>query len=371
MCTLYSFRRQRRWLLYAKCERLVYPAMRVGLGIKDEGRCFGRRKISCHRRSFHVETDLCLLHYTITVTWRPAAFQRSDETMTTHARSLPSFAQAFNGDHPIGSISGGNNSLPPIHSHSPPVSSRRAKSPQGLTRSRHPSEEERSVGRKRPRSEVTSSVRDEEPSDSERDSRFIRVKEEEDLGMLDDTPPQQRIILDPTGAPPPSSIQPSAKKRRITVSGPALNTDVRAPADSTTPISPAVSMGFSINNPGAIEQVRSMITVKQKQKALIEQRRASVVGSPNLGAAVPPPALCEERAAPVKAPPPTTRQRRSPNNNTRRVANGTQVRPPSPVPVPALQQPPPPVATQNSLPPPPISFARRRAEQLGGRRKTC
>lgn len=183
--------------------------------------------------------------------------------------------------------------------------------------------------------------------------------------MSDDTPPQQRIILDQTGAPPPSSIRPSAaKKRRVTVSGaPQLNTDVRVPADqsSSTPISPVVMV--MRDNP---ELVRSMITVKQKQKALIEQRRGSVVSSPSIPAA-PPPSLVlpEERAAPAK-PPPTARQRRSPNstNNTRRAANGAQVRPPSPPPV----SQPPPVASQHALPPPPISFARRRAEQLGGRR---
>lgn len=183
--------------------------------------------------------------------------------------------------------------------------------------------------------------------------------------MLDDTPPpQQRIILDQTGAPPPSSIQPSAaKKRRVTVSGPPmLNTDVRSPADQ---ISPVVMPGFTMDNPSAIEQVRSMINIKQKQKALIEQRRGSIVGSPSIPA--PSLALTEERVAPAK-PPAGARQRRSPNsgnNNTRRNANGAQVRPPSPPPVVQSST----VAGQNSLPPPPISFARRRAEQLGGKRK--
>jgi hypothetical protein len=111
-----------------------------------------------------------------------------------------------------------------------------------------------------------------------------------------------------------------------------------------------------------------MITVKQKQKALIEQRRGSVVNSPSIPSGAPASlaAAAEERVAPAKAPAPA-RQRRSPNstNNARRAANGAQVRPPSPAPVTQ----PPPVASQNSLPPPPISFARRRAEQLGGRRK--
>ncbi|KAJ7696078.1 hypothetical protein B0H17DRAFT_417394 [Mycena rosella] len=295
--------------------------------------------------------------------------------MTTHApHSLPSFAQAFSGEPPLGSISSGNNSLPPIHTRSPPSLSRRAKSPQGQPRSRHPSEEDRIAGRKRSRTEITSTARDDEPSDSDRDSpRLVRIKEEQDQDMLDDSP-QQRIILDQTGAPPPSSVQPSAaKKRRVTVSGaPQLNTDVRASAESSsTPISPVV-MGFTImrDNPSAIEQVRSMITVKQKQKALIEQRRGSVVGSPCIPSGPPPSlALADERAAAAKAPA-NARQRRSPNstNNTRRAANGAQARPPSPPPPAPVVQPPP-VASQNALPPPPISFARRRAEHLGGKRK--
>ncbi|KAJ7147517.1 hypothetical protein C8R43DRAFT_1097201 [Mycena crocata] len=292
--------------------------------------------------------------------------------MTTHAsHSLPSFAQTFSAEPPLGSISSGNNSLPPIHTREPPVLSRRAKSPQ---RSRHTSEEDRVAGRKRSRTEVTSTAREDEPDDSDRGSpRLMRIKEEQDQEMSDENP--HRMILDQTGAPPPSSIQPSAaKKRRVTISGaPQLNTDVRAPADqsSSTPISPVV-MGFTIlrDNPGAIEQVRSMITVKQKQKALIEQRRGSVVGSPSIGTGGIPPALAaaaEERA--VAKPPASARQRRSPNSgsNTRRATNG-QGRPPSP-PAPAPVAQPPPAVAQNSLPPPPISFARRRAEQLGGRKK--
>ncbi|KAJ6619507.1 hypothetical protein B0H10DRAFT_2163925 [Mycena sp. CBHHK59/15] len=282
--------------------------------------------------------------------------------MTTHGpHSLPSFAQAFS-DPSLGSISSGNNSLPPIHTREPPALSRRAKSPPRQSRSRHNSEEDRLAGRKRPRTEITS--RDDGPSDSDRDSpHLIRIKEEQDQDMLDPSPPpQHRIILDSTGAPPPSSIQPSAsKKRRVTISGaPQLNTNVRAPADpgSSTPISPVV-MGFTImrDNPSAIEQVRSMITVKQKQKALIEQRRGSVASSPSVGTAPPPPlVLPEERAASAKAPA-SARQRRSPNsgNGTRRTANGNgNGSGPRPL---------------NSLPPPPISFARRRAEQLGGRKK--
>ncbi|KAJ7175773.1 hypothetical protein C8R46DRAFT_69114 [Mycena filopes] len=276
--------------------------------------------------------------------------------MTTQAaqHSLPSFAQAFSSEAALGSISSGNNSLPPIHSR----------------RQRSPRSDERAAGRKRARTEAT---RDDAHDDDE-DGRDMRIKQED---MLDDTPPPpHRILLDHSAAPPPSSTQPSAaKKRRVTVSGPPmLNTDVRAAAGDA--ISPVV-MGLGNimrDNPQAVEQVRSMINVKQKQKALIEQRRGSVVSSPSIGPGqMPSPlvALVEERdrerervaaMAPAKPSASAQRQRRSPNSNTRRA--GAPVRPPTPPPVLVPSQ-----QGQNSLPPPPISFARRRAEQLGGRRK--
>ncbi|KAF9046415.1 hypothetical protein BJ165DRAFT_1527513 [Panaeolus papilionaceus] len=82
---------------------------------------------------------------------------------------------------------------------------------------------------------------------------------------------------------PPSALMP-LKKRRVTVSGTPphpLSIDVRPHHDQTasTPISPVV-MGFTVqrDNPKEMEQVRSMLTVKQKQKALIEQRRGSAAG---------------------------------------------------------------------------------------------
>ncbi len=51
-------------------------------------------------------------------------------------------------------------------------------------------------------------------------------------------------------------------------------------------------MGFTIqqDDPTAIEQVRSMLNLKQKQKALIESRRGSVVGlADGMGGAASPP----------------------------------------------------------------------------------
>lgn len=208
--------------------------------------------------------------------------------------------------------------------------------------------------------------------------------------MLDPTPPPPVRTLtasDTGGAPPPSSLypHPPSKKRRVTISGAPhpLNTDVRVPVDQTnsTPISPVV-MGFTIkrDNPSAIEQVRSMITVKQKQKALIEQRRGSVAGilSPSVATGNPMPTV---EVIPTKTTPSSRTLRRSPNTGAsgRRPANNPsqgKPRPPSPSPVtvpsqqPAAPPPPPaqPVAA-HSLPPPPISFARRRAGLLGANLK--
>lgn len=210
--------------------------------------------------------------------------------------------------------------------------------------------------------------------------------------MLDPSPPPpdkpggQRLAHDFGGAPPPSSLLPSPmKKRRMTVSGAphALNTDVRAPADQTnsTPISPVV-MGFTIqrDNPSAVEQVRSMITVKQKQKALIEQRRGSVAGvmSPNMTANNPSPAPVEERISSTSKPPsvPVRTTRRSPNMAaaSRRPPNSSaqshgNPRAPSPNSTSQQQLQVPSQASHHSLPPPPISFAKRRAAQMGGKKK--
>ena len=145
-------------------------------------------------------------------------------------------------------------------------------------------------------------------------------------------------------------------------------------------------MGFTIkrDNPSAIEQVRSMITVKQKQKALIEQRRGSAAGivSPQLNGNPVSSAPTEERILTSTKPSVSTRpSRRSPNTaaGARRPTTnqtGGNPRPPSPNPIipsqQALQVPSQQslqVPSQQSLAPPPISFARSRARQLGVRKK--
>ena len=168
---------------------------------------------------------------------------------------------------------------------------------------------------------------------------------------------------------------PFSKKRRVTVSGPQpqpLRIDVRPNPEqpASTPISPVV-MGFKVqrDNPNAMEQVRSMITVKQKQKALIEQRRGSVAGLMSPVANTPPTPVEERSKIPPPPPAPSSNNRtsrRSPNTGTgvRRLNNNSQPqRVPSPQP--SQQQTPP----THSLPPPPISFARRRAAQLGVKKK--
>lgn len=229
-------------------------------------------------------------------------------------------------------------------------------------------------------------------------------------------PSQPRISHESSGAPPPSLLGPPSKKRRVTISGGPhpLNTDVRAPSldpSNSTPISPAV-LGFTIgrDDPAAIEQVRSMLTVKQKQKALIEQRRGSVAGIMNVS---PNPLSNEQRRGSVAGiltvasngnsprpagatrlslgatlsaeertilpQPPSRGSRRSPNSSaapraSHRLANAASapsqnvtVSPPSPsrmiVPSQSVQMTPNPEG--NNLPPPPISFARRRAGQFG------
>jgi hypothetical protein len=93
-------------------------------------------------------------------------------------------------------------------------------------------------------------------------------------------------------------------------------------------------MGFKVqrDNPNAMEQVRSMITVKQKQKALIEQRRGSVAGLMSPVANTPPTPV-EDRNISSKIPPPppapssnNCTSHRSPNTGTgvRRLNNNSQ-----------------------------------------------
>ncbi|KZP33508.1 hypothetical protein FIBSPDRAFT_943306 [Athelia psychrophila] len=347
--------------------------------------------------------------------------------MATHhsspPQSLPSFAQAFSSSS-LSNIHAAGNSLPPIQArpsferfnHHPSPSSREHSRNASIERAPPPSH-------KRARDDEETSA---SHSGSDRASP-VRIKEEEDHDMPDASPPppppppasrmtlsRPSIDMGSTGSPMPGFLGPPSKKRRTTVTGGphALNTNIhRAPSQdanggNTTPISPSVIspavMGFTIGrDEAAIEQVRSMLTVKQKQKALIEQRRGSVAGilgaQPNHASL-----LAEQRRGSVagiltvtpsgnspRAPGVTrlsagivnnhTTKRRSPKagSTITRRAPPTDLCPPTPsptilsVPLTAshppvqIQSATPPESAANQLPPPPISFARRRASQFG------
>ncbi|KDQ62577.1 hypothetical protein JAAARDRAFT_44883 [Jaapia argillacea MUCL 33604] len=278
-----------------------------------------------------------------------------------------------------------------------------------------------------PPSRTGSKYDDQSDSERPRSPRMVRVKEEEERDALESPPPpprsgqsSQHTFQDVSGAPTPSSVRPQpSKRRRVTISGIShpLNTNLPpAPSERTTPISPVV-MGFTLNrdDPAAIEQVRSMITVKQKQKALIEQRRESAAGLISTGAhnnaapsvnVVNPSSASGDRER-LAVPSISGRTGgRSPtaagsstsgggahrgsvasiaiaaSNQSGTINSPRSQRPPSPS---ALA-----VPTQNphshiqdpssfsqgsgganptTLPPPPISFARRRAGQIGGMKK--
>ncbi|KJA24085.1 hypothetical protein HYPSUDRAFT_200894 [Hypholoma sublateritium FD-334 SS-4] len=115
----------------------------------------------------------------------------------------------------------------------------------------------------------------------------------------DDPPVKQE---DP--APPPSALMPAPKKRRVTVSGAPqpLHIDVPPALPASTPISPVV-IGFPVHrdNPAAMDQVRSMLSVKQKQKALIEQRRGSAAGPLSPATPGDPPSSTPRPARPSPA----------------------------------------------------------------------
>ncbi|EPQ51009.1 hypothetical protein GLOTRDRAFT_141168 [Gloeophyllum trabeum ATCC 11539] len=355
--------------------------------------------------------------------------------MATHApQSLPSFAQAFSTPS-LNSISSKSNALPPIQNRLPSMEDanhRRVDSPPVQDESRHAAADglpkRSSLKRAHPGGSSASGKHDNDTSDSERhrSPRLVRIKEEQEHDPVDrHTPPSAQSsqqfhgsLQDTSSAPPPSSAYPNPpKRRRVTISGthPSLNINVqRAGSEHATPVSPVV-MGFTLNrdDPAAIEQVRSMLSVKQKQKALIEQRRGSVAGVmsvPGQSAGPPavnvvnPPSVSDEpgrkstragrsppnppgsslisgRRATIAAPStsqrsppqaPTHHHRPSPPNIQTQTAHAhnpsTPIRTNHPEPPPSFTEAPG-GPLPNALPPPPISFARRRAAQLGGVKK--
>ncbi|KIJ64471.1 hypothetical protein HYDPIDRAFT_89929 [Hydnomerulius pinastri MD-312] len=312
-------------------------------------------------------------------------------------QSLPSFAQAFSTSS-LSNISSNNNALPPIQSQSY-ERTRHTHSPPSQDPSRHTSVEQTRNSRKRSREDAPHLARGDSASDGRQSPKAVRIKEEEDRDVLQgppqSPPPSNEISQDPSPAP---TAHPSSKKRRVTVSGTphALNTSIRSSVDpsASTPISPVV-IGLPIgDDPAAREQVRSMLAVKQQQKALIEQRRGSAAGivssagqSPMVSGNVISRSPPEDHLAASKLAGLPQIRRRSPNAISgvsrcagNAVASGSQAttssnRPLSPPPMIVPSQQPLTLtssqvsAVAHSLPPPPISFARRRAAQSGGRKK--
>ncbi|TFK52270.1 hypothetical protein OE88DRAFT_1724980 [Heliocybe sulcata] len=272
-----------------------------------------------------------------------------------------------------------------------------------------------------------SGKRDNENSDSERhrSPRLVRIKEEQEHDPADrhspasshSNPPYRRsaLTLNTTSVPPPASTYPNPpKRRRVTISGThPLNTNIQRPgSEHATPISPVV-MGFTLN---------------RDDPAAIEQRRGSVAGVMSVpGKSSGPPAVNVVNPLSVsdesgrnsrakstqigRSPPTALSQQAGPSTPGRRATIASSTGPPtrrSPLQMPPLQAsthaqnpspptaPPQPLHTErlsppirsiptettqsftelpggtaapNALPPPPISFARRRAAQLGGVKK--
>lgn len=122
------------------------------------------------------------------------------------------------------------------------------------------------------------------------------------------------------------------------------------------------------DDPSAISQVRSMLNVKQQQKALIEQRRGSNAGLSGVASPMTGPA-----AHVVNAPEPRHFARRSPPisgaTNARRMATSAGVRSASPPSTKISSESNSHTPVTNVLPQPPISFAHRRASRLGAKSK--
>jgi hypothetical protein len=166
----------------------------------------------------------------------------------------------------------------------------------------------------------------------------------------------------PPAAPSPQS-QPSPKKRRTTVSGPSHSAD-QVSTNPTSSDSKAASPPIVIGMPAmarddlnAVEQVRSMLTVKRNQEALIEKRRGSLGAPPSSQPTVSP-------AAGKPLPTSSRTSARSPNMNVARTARAPDPPGSSPVVTAGQIQQTDLAATSthhNSLAPPPISFAGRRA----------
>ncbi|KAI0647738.1 hypothetical protein C8Q79DRAFT_527452 [Trametes meyenii] len=348
---------------------------------------------------------------------------------TQTPQSLPSFAQAF-GAPSLSRISDASNALPPIHSRASPFDhhARSSSAHEELSQLSSMTDPARHSSRKRARPEPSSQGDDNlsSGSDERRSPRSVRIKEEAEYDALPSpttrAPPSMhpqreressqaaQTTATPAPEPAPSATRPSpSKKRRVTISGIShpINTDVRpTPTDPNKSISPVV-MGLPIprDDAAAIEQVRSMLSVKQQQKELIEQRRGSTAGLVSGGApsvsvnvanalshqtsderqlqnkshasartdgrspitAAPRRSIValSANAPPNRAVSPLTRQPSPPpHSHSQHVPSQPMLHPPHPI---SGQEQHTGGIHQHALPAPPISFARRRAtRQLGG-----
>ncbi|TRM63973.1 hypothetical protein BD626DRAFT_493373 [Schizophyllum amplum] len=295
-------------------------------------------------------------------------------------QSLPSFAQTF-GTQPLPRPppNGTINALPPLHAGDPS--------------SRRPSSEDRAPipahSRKRTLQDLESASDDDdddEQSAKEDSARASHVKIEDEHDQLESSPPPDRRVHGEEPAVAAHGRDPKLSKRRRTIGeAPRLNTDVRVPPDQNggTPISPVVMGLPAMRNPADLDRVRSMISVRQQQEELIAQRRSSLSGPSTLPHPLPGPS--SERSpkpqsstrASRRSPPPPITGHRLPQGG----GHGRRSRPTSPTTTTLIgpAQPPAPqhigpgqghgVTPTQSLPPPPISFARRRAAQLGTGKK--
>ncbi|PFH53931.1 hypothetical protein AMATHDRAFT_44972 [Amanita thiersii Skay4041] len=309
-------------------------------------------------------------------------------TIATHVpQSLPSFAQAFS-TQSLSSLPSTNNALPPIHTRLSPVNRSQSDSPLPNSRSRPNSADNpvhSTLGAKRSHDDVASGLNDDPPTDSSHKSpRLVHIKQEQEQEPL--SQPSPPAVVDDHALPSAGSLPVPFKKRRVTVSGAphSLNTDAQATSDqvNSTPLSPVVmGQGIKRDNSTQLEQPRSSINVKQKQSA-IGQRRGSLsaVNTPTNGSVNTALVPVSDERLPASKQPVTRSLRKSPTNTSaiRRhhpsiPQGGPNTRPPSPTSIIAPTQQQVPIQAQtpsHSLPPPPISFARRRAAQLGaGKRK--
>lgn len=232
----------------------------------------------------------------------------------------------------------------------------------------------------------------------------VRIKQEDrdDSQRPPQSPPQHNDPSRDSSATP--TVQPSSKKRRVTLSGPphGPTTRISPSAEQSTPVpvSPVVATLPAPDDAVPRDQPRP-IHVKQQPKALMDQRRGSISAvmsstGPNpmvsgslLSRSPPRDQLTTSKLSRIGRISPSTISvgNRCAGNA---VASGSQAtsssaRPLTPPPlIVSNQQPLALTAAQNSaeptskaqqvtaahsLPPPPISFARRRAAQPGGRKK--